>query len=1170
MKKNRYPILATLFAATLAAAPLGSALAEDIDLFVASSTTTGTNPNILILLDNSSNWSASNQGWAGGIKQGQAELRAINSLVNELDDKVNLGVMMMTAGSGSNQNGAYVRFHVSQMNTANKVALQSVLGASGTCTNGTEPVSGTPKCLFNNFDNPNEKIGTSAADYSRSLFEVFRYFGGYSTPAHATAGDDIGGTPVDTTAGPTATHFGAIRYSGNPDPQIDQRAMDATKTRYNTVGSSCSKNYLILIGNGFGSGDDTNGTLLAGVGGATSQLSMPTYTTIAAKSTVTLGSDRACYTSQAACVSAAPSVFPNYQGYPLSSTGYTCTAPSPTTGHTCTVGTTSGLKDYLVKGVLTQVANVPTGNSAVPANNKTRYADEWAQFLFSTDVAAAAGVQNVQVFTIDVFKDQPDTDQSALLSSMAKFGGGRYFQATSESAILDALRRVIIEIQSVSEVFASASLPINATNRSQNENQVFIGLFKPDGAAKPRWYGNLKRYQIALFSDEAKLADKNGLDAVDATTSGFINLCATSFWTTDSNTYWQTPSTPGNCTTSGFSKFSDAPDGPMVEKGGVSEVLRLGNNPPQDASLAAGALNNATYAVNRTIYTCTDYLNCNFTSAPATFNATNVSTAALGAVDSAEQATIIDYTLGKDVDHLNGVSVVGDTTTIQDARVTIHGDVTHSRPLPVNYGGSTGVVMFYGSNDGMFRAVRGSDGKELWAFVAPEHHSKLKRLRNNEPLISYPTVSTTITPVPQKKDYFFDGSAGLFQNADNTQIWVYPTMRRGGRALYAIDVTTPTAPVLKWRVGCATTDDATCTSGFTQMGQTWSFPNVALVKGYDAAKPLVIIGGGYDPCDDQDTSAPVCTSTKGNRVFVIDGDTGTLVKAFSTDRAVVGDVTLIDRDFDGMADHAYAVDTGGNLYRIDFVEPTTLAERTDPNTWTITKIARTNTGTQALAGRKFLFGPSALPAGSKVYLSFVSGDRERPLVTNYPYVSPVQNRAYMFIDFFATTGLPVDLDGSTMNDFTTATGCDQTLASSSPNGWFFNLTGRGEQGVNQSAIFGGLIFFSTNRPDTATTSSCKANLGIAAGYAVNLLNASGAVGTGALCGGTSRFGVFTGGGLPPSPVTGTVPVAGRDVTVMIGGIQRQAPRSSPIGSQKVKPAIAQKRTRVYWYRRVDQ
>src|SRR5207248_1280696 len=113
-----------------------------------------------------------------------------------------------------------------------------------------------------------------------------------------------------------------------------------------------------------------------------------------------------------------------------------------------------------------------------------------------------------------------------------------------------------------------------------------------------------------------------------------------------------------------------------------------------------------------------------------------------------------------------------------------------------------------------------------------------------------------------------------------------------------------------------------------------------------------IVGGGNDACEDQDVSAPVCTSTKGNRVFVINGVNGNLVASFTTDRAVAADVTLIDRDFDGMVDHAYAADTGGNVYRIDFVDPSTLAPRTSVTDWTITKIARTNVATP-YPGRKF-------------------------------------------------------------------------------------------------------------------------------------------------------------------------------------------------------------------------
>ena len=65
----------------------------------------------------------------------------------------------------------------------------------------------------------------------------------------------------------------------------------------------------------------------------------------------------------------------------------------------------------------------------------------------------------------------------------------------------------------------------------------------------------------------------------------------------------------------------------------------------------------------------------------------------------------------------------------------------------------------------------------------------------NTPLVSYPGVNDTPTPTP--KDYFFDGSIGLYQNANNSKVWIYPTMRRGGRMIYALDVSDPANPVLQ-------------------------------------------------------------------------------------------------------------------------------------------------------------------------------------------------------------------------------------------------------------------------------------------------------------------------------------------------------------------------------------
>ena len=1142
-------ILPAIFSVAVLSSPM-IGHAEDIDLFVGSAAaSSATRPNVLIIMDNSANWAAASQHWPGGEKQGQAELRSLRTVVGELGDGINLGLMMLTAGTGSgNKDGAYPRFAISQMTATNKAALQELIGTAS-CVDGSNSLNGTPNCIFNNYSSGtlNESVGSNV-DYSATMFEAFKYFGGYTSPANATT--NVAGTPV------SASQFGPLRYSGNPDTRTDRLAFTNPFVEYRPPidsTNSCAKNYIIFIGNGFPV-QDAPASLLSGVGGNTSQLPMQTWSSTTTASTANIsttvcGSGNNLTQATADCALNIPQSLKDAN--PADS--YVCSGTATNNSAPC-----NGAKNYkfvTVQATTNVITVSPTGAAALPSNSEARYADEWAKFLYTTDVNSALGQQNVATYTIDVFKDAPDARQTSLLQNMAKVGGGRYFQATNESAILNALREILVEIQAVNSVFASASLPINATNRSQNENQVFIGMFRPNGDARPQWYGNLKRYQIALFNDEAKLADKDGLEAVAAAT-GFVQACASSYWTTDSGTFWNfSADGAGLCLTSSTNVYSDLPDGPQVEKGATAEVIRRGNNP------AASPL---TYVENRTIYTCTSPTTC---SSLVTFNNTNVTQAAVGAASTTERDNIINYARGQDLrdENANGI-------TTGETRASLHGDVAHSRPLPVNYGGSTGVVVYYGSNDGAFRAISGSTGKELWAFIAPEHHGKLKRLYDNSPTILYPSTPVGITPTPQPKDYFFDGSAGILQNADSSRVWIYPTMRRGGRMLYGFDVTNPTSPVLKWRQGCPNAaNDTDCTTGFSGIGQTWSFPNVASIKGYASGNsPVLVVGGGYDSCEDQDISVNACNAltVKGNKVYVIDADTGALIKTFSTDRSVAADVTLIDRNFDGLVDHGYVTDVAGSIYRIDFVDPATQASRAD-TAWTITKIARTNV---LGGGRKFLFGPAALPSAGpdRVILTLGSGDRERPLEVNYPYVESIQNRFYMFIDTFATSGLPVDLDDtSNLTDLTSNNSCTASIATGA-QGWRIDLnSGRGEQTVTSSVIFGGLVFFSTNRPIPATPGVCTGNLGEARGYALNLLNAAGAVGTEALCGGI-RSGIFTGGGLPPSPVTGVVPIGGKPVSVMIGGINRSGGASSAIGSQKVKPNIAQKRSRVYWYSHGDK
>jgi hypothetical protein len=856
----------------------------------------------------------------------------------------------------------------------------------------------------------------------------------------------------------------------------------------------------------------------------------PAYTTQTA-----LGTTSQCYASGPATTS----------DYAASCTGanVSCTydnAPTSPTLAACPAGTSA----YKVMGTNIELTDVATGTSTTdtaPLN-----ADEWARLLHDRGVPVAGSSvrPSVTTYTIDVYNKQPNATHTALLMSMAKAGGGKYFAARNEQAILDALKNIIVEIQAVNTTFASTSLPVNATNRSQNENQVFIGMFRPDPDARPRWFGNLKRYQLVANGTSVELGDVDGKIAVN-TLTGFVTPCATSYWTTDSTVqtakgprgYWSglgiNPDPAGGCTTATQNKYSDLPDGPQVEKGGAAQVLRQGNT--GDATISA--------TLTRSMLTLSG-------SSLAPFTAAN----------SGLDANLVRFIRGEDV---NGEKGTASSTT----RPSIHGDVIHSRPLPVNYGGDTGVQVYYGANDGALHAVDAASGVERWSFVAPEFFQRLARLKDNSPLISYPNLVGDFTPAPAPKDYYFDGSIGLFQSADNAQVWIFPTMRRGGRMLYGIDVTQPESPVFKWKAGCPNlNDDTDCTAGLSGIGQTWSTPNVAIIKGYSTTTPVLVVGGGYDSCEDANSAAPSCGGRKGGFVYVLDADTGTLLRSFETERAVASDVAMVDVDNDGSPDYAYAADTGGNIYRIDFVIGTGTRTTAAPAAWTKRKVAFTS------GGRKFLFAPALLAARNKVYVALGSGDREHPLRSQYPY-NGVTNRFYVYLDdLAAATDTPAqDLDA--LLDYSASTTCNtpQVLPDSGLKGWFMNLTqyGQGEQTVTSALISGGMATFSTNRPIPPDTASCSTALGEARGYWVNLFNASGAINVDGTCGG-ARSSIFVGGGLPPSPVkASSVPVNGKSMTVVIGAVQKggsnAAGASVSIAPQRLRPAISSKRKRVYNY-----
>ncbi len=804
------------------------------------------------------------------------------------------------------------------------------------------------------------------------------------------------------------------------------------------------------------------------------------------------------------------------------------------------------------EGLLTSLlGQAPSTIALNPAGQQGNWADEFARFMANADISPLPGDQHLTTYTIEV---DPVTNgqgpaTTALFKSMAVHGKGKYFAVSGGNAteLETALNQILQEVQAVNSVFASSTLPVSVNVRGTHLNQVYIGVFRPDASKAPHWFGNLKMYKLGLDAATSTLflADANGQRAENPLT-GFVAPTARSFWS-EASTFWSYR-TPLENSAGGV---SDVPDGELVEKGGVAQQIRI------DYALSQ---------VSRELFTCTDGSGGHCATGDALslspFDTSNgdISVAALGAANATERNDLIDWVRGADQFNENA------NAQTTDIRASVHGDVLHSRPAVVNFARNgpadeNDVYAFYGSNDGVFRAVKGGTaadgGTEVWGFIPKEFFGKLKRLRDGAPAISS----------GQKKPYFVDGTVSVYQEdvngdgalvaADGDKVYLYLGMRRGGRLLYALDVSDPENPAMLWR------RDNTAT-GFAEMGQTWSAPTVANVPGY--MNPVLIMGAGYDPaaedimpclitasnasgvtwtsggtvtytagtCSVAGGTSTTTSRTMGRGVMVIDAINGNLLwqagasvsgaahnlTVTGMDYSISSDISVIDTNLDGIKDTGYVGDNGGNLWRLNFKD-------NDPANWTVQKVAAI--GSNAASGRrKFQQAPDVVFANDGVgYFSAVllgTGDRE------HPFDATVTNQFYMFKDRGAATPI-VESD---LFDATAVTGS---------NSYGYKITlAAGEKAISSAVTVSSSTFFNTNQPSaTAGVGVCGSNLGIARQYSIDYLSAKASNTTVSGTEITARAAIYPGGGYLPSPVPVVVRLNGKNYMGVVSGTSVQTP-----------------------------
>lgn len=720
------------------------------------------------------------------------------------------------------------------------------------------------------------------------------------------------------------------------------------------------------------------------------------------------------------------------------------------------------------------------GKASLQLVGDGRCLDDIARYMYDQDLLVDTSItdrtkdptNNVRTYTIGFGTGIVDT---SILGSTAKFGGGKAYVATDSISLTEAFQDITRDVSESPVSFSAPTVAVNAFNRTQNLNDLFMTVFEPSD--QYHWPGNLKKYRL-MANGTIKDDSDPPEDAVNPDT-GFFADGTRSFW-------------------------SSADDGPKVVLGGAANKL------PDPAT--------------RSIYT--DLSTGSLKASGNLIDDDNdlITRTLVGLPDTATDAQLdahISWIRGADADDGNGDNNVAEGRFVM-------GDPLHARPVSVIYRGTTTApvgVLYTATNDGYLHAIDPETGIEKWAYIPSELLARTPALRAND--------------VSAVKRYGLDGNIRAFKldrngngivdgdgtNATDDRVLLFFGQGRGGSNYYALDVTNEDNPKLLWKHGGITGDNA-----FLGLGQSWSTPVVTRVnvsdKTQNADKLVIIFGGGYDVTQD---NVGYNTDDVGNRLFMVDAINGTVLwHAGPTNTAGLGydstanfthpklansipaDIRVIDMSGDGFADRMYASDTGGRIWRFDIFNGRgsgTSSGRSGTPWGTNSSTPLVTGGPLASLGfaegvgtspgdaRKFYVAPDAslvTTASNQTFVNLAigSGMRGAPkntLVTDKIYSirdhSPfVQMTQQQYADF------DVIADNTTSLVDITST-LSPTIADNGA-GWKITL-GTGEKVLAEARTFQGALLISTYDADAEATTNnggCTTTSGRNGLFVVKVLN----------------------------------------------------------------------------------
>ena len=525
-------------------------------------------------------------------------------------------------------------------------------------------------------------------------------------------------------------------------------------------------------------------------------------------------------------------------------------------------------------------------------------------------------------------------------------GEGGWYSGNSSADVVNSVNEFINSLGSdiPAVTTGTPTIPNDELNPSVVQSYAYYPQFQPTpDKSYQLWGGNLKKYNVtttgklkdinnnAIVSDAGRL-----LDNVDLWAPALIQ------------------------------SVKDADEG---VRGSIKNRL-MGGVKSQLKLRAEGT----TTTVNRKLLT-----NRQVASGGAVTNGTALKQITLdyltdpGTRDDAARAHLMAL-LGYAVDpsNLSAVTIANLSATTRPDELRQVGAVMHSLPLlltnqgEVTYDNSTGALgstdrndyVLFGTTQGVLHVVDAATGTEKFAFVPNEMVENQK-----EAFLKQDATSGGLN----KLFYGIDGAwtiyseyvlnsagkltVGAGNNSQEGKQLVYGGLRMGGRGYYALDLKDINSPQLKFNIN---PDAATRNTALSYMGQSWSKPTIGWVRWGKEKKLVMFVGGGYD-AGGTDGNAKNSSGKgayagyeaddyqqgdngRGAGVYMFDALNGDLLwwasnKATTSSTttnsgtielndpdlkySVVSEITTADRDSDGLIDHLYFGDLGGQVFRID-------------------------------------------------------------------------------------------------------------------------------------------------------------------------------------------------------------------------------------------------------------